>query len=213
MSYREDARSFYERYSQLEERDQTRISKLVNKLLSMNFLCRAKETDREDYYLCVRYEAIFKAYFSLMDYDLKINKQNEVVAITNREGYNHLQLRLNESLILLILRKMYYKKMNTLSLNDNISMRIGELHEEILATNRFDKRIGKSELGQIIRLFKRYNLVDMIGDVGDDDSVLILYPSILYAVSIAQIEEVERKIDALAKGESGNEENHENEAD
>ena len=148
-----------------------------------------------------------------MDYDLKINKQNEVVAITNREGYNHLQLRLNESLILLILRKMYYKKMNTLSLNDNISMRIGELHEEILATNRFDKRIGKSELGQIIRLFKRYNLVDMIGDVGDDDSVLILYPSILYAVSIAQIEEVERKIDALAKGESGNEENHENEAD
>ena len=213
MSYREDARSFYERYSQLEERDQTRISKLVNKLLSMNFLCRAKETDREDYYFCVRYEAIFKAYFSLMDYDLKINKQNEVVAITNREGYNHLQLRLNESLILLILRKMYYKKMNTLSLNDNISMRIGELHEEILATNRFDKRIGKSELGQIIRLFKRYNLVDMIGDVGDDDSVLILYPSILYAVSIAQIEEVERKIDALAKGESGNEENHETEAD
>ena len=213
MSYREDARSFYERYSQLEERDQTRISKLVNKLLSMNFLCRAKETDREDYYFCVRYEAIFKSYFSLMDYDLKINKQNEVVAITNREGYNHLQLRLNESLILLILRKMYYKKMNTLSLNDNISMRIGELHEEILSTNRFDKRIGKSELGQIIRLFKRYNLVDMIGDVGDDDSVLILYPSILYAVSIAQIEEVERKIDALAKGESGNEENHENEAD
>ena len=53
----------------------------------------------------------------------------------------------------------------------------------------------------------------MIGDVGDDDSVLILYPSILYAISITQIEEVERKIDALAKGESVNEENHENEAD
>ena len=148
-----------------------------------------------------------------MDYDLKINKQNEVVALSNREGYNHLQLRLNESLILLILRKMYYKKMNELSLNDNISMRIGELHEEIMATNRFDKRIGKKELGQIIRLYKRYNLIDMIGDVGDDDSVLILYPSILYAISITQIEEVERKIDALAKGESVNEENHENEAD
>ena len=124
-----------------------------------------------------------------------------------------MQLRLNESLILLILRKMYYKKMNELSLNDNISMRIGELHEEIMATNRFDKRIGKKELGQIIRLYKRYNLIDMIGDVGDDDSVLILYPSILYAISITQIEEVERKIDALAKGESVNEENHENEAD
>lgn len=103
--------------------------------------------------------------------------------------------------------------MNELSLNDNISMRIGELHEEIMATNRFDKRIGKKELGQIIRLYKRYNLIDMIGDVGDDDSVLILYPSILYAISITQIEEVERKIDALAKGESVNEENHENEAD
>ena len=213
MSYSQDASSFYERYSKLEEREKARMSKLVNKLLSVNFFCRAKETDRDDYYFCVRYEPIFKAYFSLMDYDLKINKQNEVVALSNREGYNHLQLRLNESLILLILRKMYYKKMNELSLNDNISMRIGELHEEIMATNRFDKRIGKKELGQIIRLYKRYNLIDMIGDVGDDDSVLILYPSILYAISITQIEEVERKIDALAKGESVNEENHENEAD
>ena len=59
MSYSQDASSFYERYSMLEEREKARISKLVNKLLSVNFICRAKETDRYDYYFCVRYEPIF----------------------------------------------------------------------------------------------------------------------------------------------------------
>ena len=149
---------------------------------------------------------MYRNYFLIMNCELNYYEKDKVLHLVNLENYNTLRLKKRESIILLTLRKLYYLESKKVSLTDNITIRIERLHEELLRTGLFDKRINKSELVECFRLFKKYSLIDIVGKVEDDQTIIVLYPTILHAVKYNTIDEIDKKLKSYDKGGDDNEE-------
>lgn len=186
---------FYQQYLQLNEKSQKIFSRLVNKLLNVNFLTQQKENELEDYYFITNHLELFKAYFSFMDCELIFDINNRVIALYNNQDSNRLNLNLNQSIILLILRLLYNEKSEEISIIDKLTITLKDIHEMFLSTGLKDRRISKTELKSILSLFKRFNLLDFIDkNVEEDNTRLILYPTLLYAIKLDNISKIYDKL-------------------
>jgi len=184
-----------EELNDLHEKDKITFSRVVNKLLQVNYLTNQKDNDTKDYYFITSHFDLFKSYFTYMECELLFDMRNRLIVLRHTQGSNRLNLRLNESIVLLILRLIYDEKMREVSLVNQIRIQLHELHDKYLATGLQDRRISKTELRQILSLFSRYNLLDVLdNNYNDDSSRIILYPSILYAVHIEDINRVYEKL-------------------
>ena len=126
-----------------------------------------------------------------MDYVLENHSVDKVVNLYNLQNYNRYSFKKNESVILLLLRKFYYQKMQEISLLDDITITLQQLHDAINTTGIFGKRINKSELKEVFRVLKRYNIIDLTGNSDDDNAVIIIYPTILYVLPVERLEEID----------------------
>lgn len=187
-------------YIELSGIQKDKFSRITNRLLSVNFLCGGRKKDRDDYYYIQSHATLFKNFFGLLDYEFYLKKVDSVVYIQNRHSYNHLQLNQLYSVVLLLLRKMYFQKMVELQDTDFINITLGELHGEIETTGLYDKRITKTELKDLYQFLSRYNICERIGDLNDDDTRLIIYPTINYILPITKIDELISFINNYKKG-------------
>lgn len=200
MNKLEIAQRFMNAYTTISDSKRDEFARIVNKLLSVNYICAQKERDKDDYYRIVQDVEMYANYFELMDYTLEFHRVEKVINIYNQQNYNRYNFKKNESIILLLLRKIYYVKMQQISLLDNITVTLKELHEQLQITGLFAKRINKTELFEIFRLFRRYNILDYTGT--DDEAVIIIYPTIAYMLPIERIDEIENRLkDYKSKGE------------
>ncbi len=189
-----------EEYTELSDLQKDKFSRVVNRLLAVNFLCGARKRDRDDYYYIQSHEFLFKNFFWLLDYEFYLKKVDSIAYIQNQHHYNHLHLNQLYSLVLLLLRKMYFQKTLELQDGDFITMTIGELHNEIETTGLYDKRITKTELKDLYQFLSRYNICERIGDLNDDDTRLIIYPTINYILPVSKIDELISRINSYKKG-------------
>ena len=84
--------------------------------------------------------------------------------------------------------------MQEVSLIDQITMTMEELHDAMLATGLFEKRINKGEMRDILRILRRYHIIDTTGQSDDDQSIIIIYPTILYVLPVQQIEDIDHRL-------------------
>ncbi|MGL4950194.1 MAG: hypothetical protein ACRC5M_07400, partial [Anaeroplasmataceae bacterium] len=61
------------------------------------------------------------------------------------------------------------------------------------------KRIYKTELIEALRLFKRFNIIETIGDITSSSIKIIIYPSILYAINTNEINAVYEEVSNLVQ--------------
>ena len=115
----------------------------VNKLLSYNYICASRPKDQDDYYKIVSELDLYVQYFALMDYVVEHHQVDKVINLYNLQNYNRYTLKKNESIVLLLLRRFYYQKMQEVSLIDQITMTMEELHDAMIVTGLFEKRINK----------------------------------------------------------------------
>lgn len=186
----------FELYNNFTAGKKNLFSDIVNDLLGSNFLCKQKKDNVEKYYFVINYKELFESYFSIMNFELVINRELGVIHIFNEKNGNTLKLKKDETLIILILRMLYHEKMETVSMTENVICDIVEIHERYISLE-LKKRLFKTDLISILRLFKRYNLIETIGDINSSTLKLIIYPTILYAVPAKEIEEVSKTISNL----------------
>ena len=193
------ATSFYNQFIRLTDTKKEEFSRLTNKLLSVNYLCANRPRDREDYYKVVADLDVYINYFLLMDYVLEHHSIDKVLNLYNNQNYNRYMFKKNESLVLLLLRRCYYQKMQEISLLDNITITLEELHDAISETGIVDRRLNKGELKEIFRVLKRYNIIDLSSNSLEDNTIIIIYPTILYVLPIERIEEIDNILDDYQK--------------
>ena len=58
----------------------------------------------------------------------------------------------------------------------------------------FVKRINKGEMRDILRILRRYHIIDTTGQSDDDQSIIIIYPTILYVLPVQQIEDIDHRL-------------------
>ena len=201
MNKAECAERFARKYNRLTETERNTFSRISNKLLSASFICESRQNDRNDYYDAVHRISYYQDYFAILDYEIIHHVNEKVIQLISTERYNHFNLKLDESIALLLLRRLYAVKAREIALHENIIITIEELHEAMEEIGFKNRRINKTDFREIIRLFKRFSLLDNVGDLDKDETMLVLYPSILFAVPYNDITELSTMIRNY-KGES-----------
>lgn len=195
------------------QKDKDEFRRVCNKLMSTCFICRQNADTKSEYYFILRQKPVFARYLDVLGYTLEINEEYGVIQLVNRENYNHLYMKLYESIILLILRILYDEKKRELSLSD-VVINIGDIQEKYVSLKIREKQIDKTTMNNALRLFKRYNLIALLDkDLFKEESRIVVYDSILMAVRVEDIKRVSDMIALYRKGGTGNEDTEESTAD
>uniref|UniRef100_UPI0040560FFA DUF4194 domain-containing protein n=1 Tax=Acetatifactor sp. TaxID=1872090 RepID=UPI0040560FFA len=189
------------------QKDRDEFRRVCNKLMSICFICKQNEDTKSDYYFILRQKPVFLKYLDVLGYTLEINEEYGVIQLINRENYNHVHLKLYDSIILLILRILYDEKKRELSLTD-VVINIGDIQEKYLSLKIREKQIDKTTMSNALRMFRRYNLVALLDkDLTQEDSRIVIFDSILMAVRVEDIKRVNDMIALYRKGGSNVSEN------
>ena len=178
------------------------FSDTCNKLLATGFLARDKKDNKEQYYFLLSFKNYFDEFFEVIKYELQIDRERGAVQLVSTESRNLLHLKKDESLVLLILRILYHQHLVETSINDNVVVRIDEIHQKY-DTLELKKKINKTYLIQILRLYRRYNLIEPLGDITQGNTKVIIYPTILLAINTHEINDIYDLIGKLAEPEGG----------
>lgn len=196
------------------QREKENFRRICNRLLSCCFLCKSNGAGKSDYYFVLKYKNEFKTYLEVLGYRLEINEELGVIQLTNAYNYNRLNLKLYESVILLILRILYDEKKRELSVSDEVIVNLGDIQDKYLSLQIREKMIDKTTMRNALSLFRRFQLIEILDrDLGNEESRILIYDSILMAVRIDNIRKAYEKLEIYRKGKLTDEETDENEAD
>ena len=196
------------------QRDKDEFKRIANRLLSQCFLCKGNVTNKSDYYFVLKYRTEFQDYLSVLGYRIEISEEFGVVQLTNPQNYNRLNLKLYESIVLLILRILYDEKKRELSVSDEVIVNLGDIQDKYLSLQIREKMIDKTTMRNTLSLFRRLQLVETLDkDLGNEESRVLIYDSIMMAVRIEDIKQAYEKLKLYRKGKKSDEEIDKNEAD
>jgi len=179
---------------------QNQFKDAANKLLASTFLSRDKKDNKESYYFLMSYKELFDEFFNILGYEIELDIQTGSVMLTGATASNTLKLKRDETLVLLILRLLYHEKMKEASLNDNIVCEVSDIHEKYDYLE-IKKKLNKTDLMSSLRLFRRYNLIEVTGDLTTSSCKIVILPTILMAIKSEDITEVYNTVNKITASE------------
>lgn len=179
---------------------QNQFKDAVNKLLASTFLSRDKRDNKESYYFLMSYKEVFDEFFKILGYEVILDMPTGSVMLVGASAQNTLKLKRDESIVLLILRLLYHEKMKDTSLNENIVCQVSDIHDKYDYLE-IKKKLNKTDLINSLRLFRRYNLIEVTGDLTSSACRIVILPTILMAIKSEDITEVYNTIMKISQEE------------
>lgn len=176
-------------YERLTNVQKATFKDIANKLLASTFLARDKKDNKDNYYFVVSYKEVFDEFFAILGYEVKLDQGVGAIMLKSDQNTGFLKLRRDETIILLILRILYHERLKETSLNENVVITVLDIHEKYNFLE-IKKRINKTDLVSALRLFRRFNLIETIGDITMSNTKVVIMPTILYAINTEEITEV-----------------------
>lgn len=191
-------------YERLTNVQKATFKDIANKLLASTFLARDKKDNNDNYYFVVSYKEVFDEFFAILGYEVKLDQGVGSIMLKSDQNTGFLKLRRDETIILLILRILYHERLKETSLNENVVITVLDIHEKYNFLE-IKKRINKTDLVSALRLFRRFNLIETIGDITMSNTKVVIMPTILYAINTEEITEVYNTVSRIVS-EAGDEE-------
>lgn len=191
-------------YERLTNVQKATFKDIANKLLASTFLARDKKDNKDNYYFVVSYKEVFDEFFAILGYEVKLDQGVGSIMLKSDQNTGFLKLRRDETIILLILRILYHERLKETSLNENVVITVLDIHEKYNFLE-IKKRINKTDLVSALRLFRRFNLIETIGDITMSNTKVVIMPTILYAINTEEITEVYNTASRIVS-EAGDEE-------
>lgn len=191
-------------YERLTNVQKATFKDIANKLLASTFLARDKKDNKYNYYFVVSYKEVFDEFFAILGYEVKLDQGVGSIMLKSDQNTGFLKLRRDETIILLILRILYHERLKETSLNENVVITVLDIHEKYNFLE-IKKRINKTDLVSALRLFRRFNLIETIGDITMSNTKVVIMPTILYAINTEEITEVYNTVSRIVS-EAGDEE-------
>ena len=184
------------------------IPRVMNRLLGQTFLYQDAEGDKDDYYLVHRHRAIFAALLAASGFRLLHDDYHRIFQVVSDFGYCRQRYKLDESLMIVVLRKLYEEQSEQLSLAKDPVTTIGEIREEYRTITGKERTLGIGRYEEILRRIKRLGLIELVDgrslDVRDSELRLRLHGSVKMILPVQTTEEMEawlRKYRAQEEGE------------
>ncbi len=200
-----------EQWNRLLPAEREEFTRVVNRLLSCTFITRKNEENRRDYYFIERHEDLLRAYLKLGGWSLEGDRAYGVYRVFSDFAYNRLRLKLEESIIILILRLCYEEKRRQINVTENIMITVREIQDKYAALRIRNRPIDKKTLRETMGLLKRFNILRVLdGEVTDPDCRLEVFPTILFALRVEDIRQVYEKLDTYRRAGAEEEREEEN---
>ena len=177
---------------------QQQFQDTANKLLQSTFLSRDKRDNKEAYYFLMSYKDLFDEFFKILGLEITLDMPTGSVMLSGATNAFSLKLRRDETIVLLILRLLYNEKMKDTSLNENIVCAISDIHEKYDYLE-IKRKLNKTDLISAIRLFRKYNLIEVTGDIQSSSTKLVILPTILMAIKTEDISVVVNTINKITQ--------------
>ncbi len=193
---------FNELYCSLSEAEKTMMKNVTIKLLKVNFLLR--KTNKEMYSYTNNHKELLSLFFEYMNFDFNIREDKELVYIKSNDESLISNISKNESLALLVLRILYQKKVDEVSLADEVEITIAELQNELFSISfeqQSNDRVKRNTLREMLLIFKQHNIIYYKDDLALDDTVITIYPSIEVAMDFKNINEILTRYELLKGGD------------
>ena len=180
---------FLEKYKTFNDTKKNNFSKIVNRLLNESFLIREKDEDKDDYYKAIDAIDELNNYLSIMDYEVIYDKDIHLIYIKSLDYKNRIHLTKFVTIVLLLLRVEYFKASKKASLTDLVSITFDELKQAVKKTNIYKDEKSTNEYLEALKELKRLKIVNYkVGNDFSGETRIFIYPSILYVVSIENVE-------------------------
>lgn len=188
----------------LENVPKDKFKATANKLLNECFIIRKNKDTVSEYNFILNYRDYFISLFEVLGYELVIQEEYGVIGINNPAGTGRIHLKKIESMLLLILRLLYIEERKKISQTGDVIVIVDQVYDKynmLKMQNKLDKTTLRNSMG----LFRRYHLIQNLdSDMSNPDTRVIIYPSILLAVSNIGLDSMYQsakdKLDKYARG-------------
>jgi len=113
----------------IPEKSRRDFPRIINRLLGQTFLYQDVDGDKDDYYFVHRHRAVFESVFSLTGFNLLHDDYHRIFQVVSEYSYSRARYKLDESLMIVVLRKLYEDKTEHISLANDPVVTIGEVRE------------------------------------------------------------------------------------
>lgn len=163
------------------------FQKCARKLLEKTFIVRDKdEENRKMFYFVSKNSDFFTHYFSFMGFEILVHKDSGVNIVnenvSSSVAVNRFRFKKIESIVLCCLWTLLSDRLHKGSLDKVIKITLSDLNME-LEKYDFKKPFDKGPLDDILKLFRKFNLIGTSGEIGDEDFTIILYPSLQFSLN------------------------------
>ena len=195
----------------LPDKSRRDVPRLVNRLLGQTFLHQDIEADKDDYYVVYRHREVFETLLALCGFKLLHDDYHRIFQAASEFSYGRAHYRLDETLMIVVLRKLYEERSEQLNLATDPVATVGEVREEYRTITGKERDLGILQYETILRHLRAMGLVDTLDgraiDVRDGETRLRLRGSIRMILPIQSADEMEAWLRKYRKAEP--EEEHE----
>lgn len=202
---------WYDDYQKLGDRDKEQFTRLVNLLFARTFLLRERVDTKDksividrDFRYLEHYFPLVQGYLAVAGWELTLDPYLGVAALSNRSGTNRYRLNKFETYFLLILRLIYHEESEKLTLRKDVITSVGNLLEKMSLFNLLERKLPDKSINEGLSTLREFNLIDRVGgEWKDPETKIIIYPSVLLAVTAEQIQylyERQQEWDNLQEG-------------
>ena len=179
----------------LPDKARRELPRVMNRLLGETFLYQEDEESKEDYYLVYRHRGVFEALLALSGFTLLHDDYHRIFQVVSGWGYCRKRYRLDESLMIVVLRKLYEEQVQRLSLAADPVVTIGEVREEYRTITGKERDLGITQYDEILSRLKRLGLIEPVSgrslDVRDGEARLRLRGSVRMILPVQTADEME----------------------
>jgi hypothetical protein len=146
----------------LPDKVKREIPRVVNRLLGETFLYQEDEAGKEDYYLVYRHRVVFETLLALAGFTLLHDDYHRIFQVVSDWSYCRERFKLDETLMITVLRKLYEQQVEHLSLAADPVVTVGEVREEYRTITGKERDLGIVQYEEILRRLKRLGLVEPV---------------------------------------------------
>jgi hypothetical protein len=148
---------------------------------------------------------VFESVVALTGFSLLHDDYHRIFQVVSEYSYSRARYKLDESLLIVVLRKLYEDKTEHLSLASDPVVTIGEVREEYRTITGKERDLGIGQYETLLRRLRAMGLIDTIDgrniDVRDGEARLRLRGSVRLILPIQSAAELEAWLRKYRSGE------------
>lgn len=178
----------------LPEKSARDLPRVINRLLGQVFLYRDKDEDKDDYYFVHRHRAACERALALAGFTLLHDEYHNIFQAISEFSYCRAHYKLDETLMILVLRKLYEERSERLSLAQDPVVTIGEVRDEYRTITGKERDLGVIQYETLLRRLRALGLIDTLDgrsvEVRDPEARLRLRGSVRMILPVQSVDEL-----------------------